>query len=105
MSEHRYSRQVLFPPIGEAGQGECSDPISLASGLSPSWMFIRLGLGWLFLDRFEAGVWARLQNISSDSMKVAGLGSKEDQPPMWGLYGMFYYYGDGKLMGPGQLVG
>jgi hypothetical protein len=79
--------------------------INLASGLSPSWMFMRLGLGWLFLERFELGAWARLQNISSDSMKFAGMGSKETNGPMWGLYGSFYYFGDGKLMGPGQLVG
>lgn len=86
------------------GVEDCSNPISLGSGLSPSWMFIRLGLGWLFLERFELGAWARLQNISSDSMKVAGMGSVEDQPPMWGLYGTFYYFGDGRIMGPGQIV-
>jgi hypothetical protein len=89
----------------DPGANDCSDPISLASGLSPSWMFMRLGLGWLFLQRFEIGAWARLQNISSDSMKFAGMGSKETNGPMWGLYGSFYYFGDGKLMGPGQLVG
>jgi hypothetical protein len=79
--------------------------IALASGLSPSWMFVRAGLGYLFLERFELGLWARLQNISSDGMKIAGMGSKEKNGPMWGLYGTFFYFGDGKLMGPGQVVG
>ncbi|MCK9464194.1 MAG: hypothetical protein M0R80_31635 [Proteobacteria bacterium] len=79
--------------------------IDLASGLSPSWMFMRAGLGWLFLDRFEIGAWVRFQNISSDSMRIAGLGSKEENGPMFGLHGLFYYFGDGRLMGPGQLVG
>jgi len=78
--------------------------IALASGLSPSWMFVRAGLGYLFLKRFEVGAWVRLQNISSDSMKIAGLGSKEENGPMWGLYGSFFYFGDGKLMGPGQVI-
>jgi hypothetical protein len=84
---------------------DAAHEIKLASGLSPSWMFMRAGIGWLFLKRFELGLWTRLQNISSDSMKFAGMGSREKNGPMWGLYGSFYYFGDGKLMGPGQLVG
>jgi hypothetical protein len=81
--------------------------ISLASGLSPSWMFERLELGYFLTDWLRAGLFMRLQNINSNQMKIAGPANGDDNLknfPMWGLTGSVFYWGNGKWFADGQVV-
>ncbi|MDD5309923.1 MAG: hypothetical protein PHU25_21610, partial [Deltaproteobacteria bacterium] len=54
----------------------CEDA-DLATGFSPTWMFTRASIGYFFLDNLAGGVFVRFQHISSQSMKIAGLGLGE----------------------------
>jgi hypothetical protein len=82
--------------------------IELATGMSPSWMFTRVAAGYFIWDFLSAGLFVRFQHINSEKMKIAGLQltGKEDPelPPMWGVSVWWWYYGNGELFGPGQLV-
>lgn len=79
--------------------------IDLASGLSPSWMYERLGIGYFITDWIRAGVFLRLQNINSQSMKIAGPANEEyNNFPMFGITGTVFYWGNGKWFDQGQVV-
>ncbi len=94
---------------GLCGNDTClaaeGDGIQLASGVSPSWMFVRVGAGYFILDWLRAGLWLRMQNISSDKMRIAGpANEKHDLFPMWGLTGSVFYWGNGEWFSQGQVV-
>ncbi len=98
---------------GLCGNDSClavdGNGIPLATGVSPSWMFVRFGAGYFILDWLRAGLWMRMQNISSDKMRIAGMGASiPDQSkvygPMWGLTGSVFYWGNGELFSQGQVV-
>jgi len=84
------------------------EDIALAAGLSPSWMFTRVAAGYFIWDFLAAGLWVRFQHISSEQMKIAGLQLTSDSDPnlapMWGATVWWWYYGNGELLGPGQIV-
>ncbi|MFO8072900.1 MAG: hypothetical protein R6V85_13585 [Polyangia bacterium] len=92
--------------LAEDGNG-----IELASGVSPSWMFTRLGIGYFILDWLRAGLWVRFQHLCDEQMKIAGLMVQEEgdhvdkgMPPMWGLTASLFFWGNGEWLGGGQVV-
>lgn len=92
----------------EGDPEDYENAIELASGVSPSWMFTRLRLGYFILDSLEAGLFIRLQHVSDKQMQIAGPTLDYDGSkmyfPMWGPTITWYYYGNSEFLGPGQIV-
>ena len=108
---------------GQAEDGLCGNAtcleedgngIDLAPGLSPSFMFTRLGVGYIFMDFLRVGAWIRLQHMYNDKMKIAGMGAelpeeqqaliKKVRGPMWGISASLFYWGNGEWMGGGYVL-
>lgn len=94
----------LCPAHGDSNE----DEIDLAAGISPSWMLTRVAAGYFIWDFLAAGLFVRFQHINDEQMKIAGLMlTGEDDPnlpPMWGVTLWWFFFGNGELLGPGQLV-
>lgn len=116
----------------EAGIYDYNQDIDLDSGFSPSWMFTRFMAGYYILDNLLIGAFVRMQHIhrhqwgnnpppedpqnqyvsreAEYNMAVAGP-ALDDQGapdkwygPMWGPTIALFFWGDGKWMGPAQVL-